>query len=406
MDILTIPGEELNQYNIYSSVFELHQATALRNHTSINCGFISVNLQGNLFAEIKKLFTFRISIKGFINFLKTKKVSFISIQDFNCVEASSFFVWSGKFKTKYQEQTTVGLRAYEAYVKQFGKPDIIHAHSRFLTGGLIAQAIKSKYGTPYVLTEHSTYYARNLLTLEDKKQIQFVINNATKWICVSPQLGNLVTTMVVGLNKTFEYVPNVVDPMFENIMPNKLTSTNEPFVFINIASLDEKKAQSILIEAFAKQFANNKKCILYIAGTGPLETELKNFVVAKGLNNQVFFLGHLNRNQISTYLQNCHAFVLSSTYETFGVVLIEALACGKPVISTACGGPENIVHEQNGYLIPTNNVEELGNAMLAMKNNYHLFNMLQIREDCIAKFGSVSFAKQMQSIYTKTSRTA
>lgn len=405
MHVLIIPGEELNERNTYSSVFELQQANALKANTS-TLGFISINLVGNLFECIKKLFNFRISLQGFIRFLRSKQTVIAKIQHFNCVEAVSYFVWSGKFKTKYQEQTTVGLRAYEAYVKQFGKPDIIHAHSRFLTGGLIAQAIKSKYGTPYVLTEHSTYYARNLLTLEDKKQIQFVINNATQWICVSPQLGNLVTTMVVGLNKTFEYVPNVVDAMFENIIPNKLTSTNEPFVFINIASLDEKKAQSILIEAFAKQFANNKKCILYIAGKGPLETELKNLVVAKGLNNQVFFLGHLNRNEILTYLQNCHAFVLSSTYETFGVVLIEALACGKPVIATACGGPENIVHEQNGYLIPTNNVEELGNAMLAMTNNYHLFNSLQIREDCIAKFGSISFAKQMQSIYTKTSRTA
>lgn len=403
MHVLIIPGEELNPSNIYSSVFELHQATALRNHTSINCGFISINLQGNFFEEIKKLFTFRISIKSFISFLKTKKVSFTSIQEFNCVEASSFFVWSGKLRTKYQEQAKVGLRAYNSYVKKFGKPDLIHAHSRFLTGGVIAQAIKGRYQIPYVLTEHSTYYARGLVTAAELKIVQSVINHAACWICVSPKLGDTVTNMVQGLNKPYKYVPNVIDGLFEDVETVNFKPSPTPFKFINIASLDEKKAHGNLIQAFADRFQQNTNFQLYIAGSGPLENSLKKLAVKLGVEEQVFFLGQLNRDDIKQCLQQSNAFVLSSTYETFGVVLIEALACGKPVIATACGGPENIVTENNGYLVEVNNIAALSYAMQNMVTNYPQFNGQKIRKNCIENFGSKSFATKMQQIYNSIS---
>lgn len=266
MHVLIIPGEELNESNQYSSVFELHQALALQKQ-NIHVGFISIALKGNLYNSIKNIFLFKKNaIANFKNLQKKSTISFQTIEGFNVVEATNSYKLPGFFRMRYYEQVQSGLKAYNKYVKKFGSPNIIHAHSRFLTGGIIAKAIKGKYGIPYVLTEHSTFYARNLLTLEDKKQIQSVINNATQWICVSPQLGNLVTAMVTGLNKTFEYVPNVVDPMFENIIPNKLTLTSEPFAFINIASLDEKKAQSLLIEAFAKQFPNSKKMYFIYSG--------------------------------------------------------------------------------------------------------------------------------------------
>lgn len=78
------------------------------------------------------------------------------------------------------------------------------------------------------------------------------------------------------------------------------------------------------------------------------------------------------------------------------------MACGKPIIATACGGPENIVTVQNGYLIHPNNIDELGTAMQTMITNYHSFNGDHLKEECIAKFGSASFAIQMKRLYLKT----
>ncbi|MEI2707753.1 MAG: glycosyltransferase [Chitinophagaceae bacterium] len=119
---------------------------------------------------------------------------------------------------------------------------------------------------------------------------------------------------------------------------------------MNIASLLMKiKLKLILIQAFAKKFQqNNPSFQLQIAGIWSFGKLFKRISCNElGIQQQVQFLGQLNRTQVkATFTSMPDVFVLPSTYETFGVVLIEALACGKPVIATACGGPENIVTVQ------------------------------------------------------------
>ena len=78
---------------------------------------------------------------------------------------------------------------------------------------------------------------------------------------------------------------------------------------------------------------------------------LEALVQEKALTEQVTFLGSLTREQVRQEVSEADAFVLSSEYETFGVVVIEALALGKPVIATRCGGPESIVVPSVGYLV-------------------------------------------------------
>lgn len=402
MHILIIPGEELNLYNTHSSVFELDQAKALTKHHSFQCGFISIRLRGNLFTQLQIFLKFKLSIKELLKFFKTKKLNIEKIESFNCVEAVSYYVWAGKFKTKYDEQVNVGLRAYNMYVQKFGTPDVIHAHSRFLTGGLIAFEIYKKYKISFLLTEHSSFYARNNLSPLEKQLIQSIINHSSYWICVSKTLGDLVSRTIENLNKNFLCIPNVIDTSFETLNSLRVGNTLGIFKFIHIASLIEIKAQDNLIKAFASKFKGNNNFQLYIAGSGPLEDLLKNLTKELGVEQQVFFLGQLSRIDIKKYLLQSNAFVLSSTYETFGVVLIEALACGLPVVATACGGPENIVDEKNGYLVQPNNINALADAMYKMSEHYQDFDAIEIRKHCLANFGSISFADKMHGLYHST----
>ena len=94
-----------------------------------------------------------------------------------------------------------------------------------------------------------------------------------------------------------------------------------------------------------------------------------------------------------------NAFVLSSEYETFGVVLVEALALGKPVIATKCGGPESIVTPEVGYLISKNSEKEMTDALLKLYQNWNKFNSLQIRQYCLENFSEKAVIGELTKIY-------
>lgn len=290
----------------------------------------------------------------------------------------------------------VALKLFETYVEQFGKPDIIHVHS-MLYAGFAAQLISEKYGIPYVVTEHSTAFARNLIPLDEISSLKQVARNAKVCIAVSNEFSSL-------LNKLFEtqkwtYIPNIVNNEF--ISFEKTLDTEEYFTFITVCFLEKKKRVDLLISSFAKAFKDNKKIRLKIGGDGILMSELKILAKELGVESQVIFLGKLSRQQVKEEMALSNAFVLSSEYETFGVVLVEALALGKPLIATKCGGPESIVAPEVGYLIPKNSEREMTNALLELHQNWNKFDSFQIRQYCLENFSEQAIVSKLTQVYSE-----
>ncbi|MCO8056731.1 MULTISPECIES: glycosyltransferase [Acinetobacter] len=290
----------------------------------------------------------------------------------------------------------VALKLFDTYVKQFGKPDIIHVHS-MLYAGYVAQTIKIKYGIPYVVTEHSTAFARSLIPLDEISSLKQIVSNAKVCIAVSEEFSSL-------LNKLFEtqkwtYIPNIVSDEF--ISFEQILDTKEYFTFINVCFLEKKKRVDLLISSFAKAFKGNKKVRLKIGGDGILMSELKILAKELGVESQIVFLGKLSRQQVKEEMALSNAFVLSSEYETFGVVLVEALALGKPVIATKCGGPESIVIPEVGYLISKNSEKEMIDSLLKLYHNWNKFNSLQIRQYCSENFSEKAVIEKLTKIYTE-----
>lgn len=288
----------------------------------------------------------------------------------------------------------IALKLFDTYVEQFGKPDIIHVHS-MLYAGYVAQIIKTKYGIPYVVTEHSTAFARSLIPLDEISSLKQVVSNAKVCIAVSEEFSSL-------LNKLFEtqkwtYIPNIVSDEF--ISFEQTLDAEEYFTFINVCFLEKKKRVDLLISSFAKAFKDNRKVRLKIGGDGILMSELKILAKELGVESQVVFLGKLSRQQVKEEMALSNAFVLSSEYETFGVVLVEALALGKPVIATKCGGPESIVTPEVGYLISKNSEKEMTDALLKLYQNWNKFNSLQIRQYCLENFTEKAVIGKLTKIY-------
>ncbi|MBF9251764.1 glycosyltransferase family 4 protein [Pontibacter sp. 172403-2] len=136
-----------------------------------------------------------------------------------------------------------------------------------------------------------------------------------------------------------------------------------------------------------------------IGGSGPHSKAYQQLAKTLDIASDVEWLGELTREQAVKEFQHCQAFILPSLYESMGIVYIEALACGKPIIATKCGGPESIVTPFNGLLVEKNNPDALAAAMLNMIKNYKSYDSNIIRQDFLNRFSSKAVLPQLLQCY-------
>ncbi len=284
-------------------------------------------------------------------------------------------------------------KLYKEVVKKEGKVDVIHAQSS-LWGGISAAYVAKKYNIPLVITEHSSvkrgpyvresYYKRIVNSYKSADSIISVGNGLKKEI---EDLTNRKDIKVIG---------NLVDLSLFKI--RNVERESDEFIFFSVAFLEGEKGFDTLIKAFSKKF-KNKKVRLVIGGDGSQRTWLEGIAKSEGVEKQVTFLGALSRDEVARWMNKCDAFVLPSRYETFGVVYIEALASGKPVIGTFNGGAEDIVSKDVGILVEIDNIEDLSYAMEYIIKNIKEYNPDELREYCIEKFSANVIIKKIINIY-------
>jgi len=379
MHVLILPSwYPADEYDI-NGVFFREQAIALKKQ-GLSIGVISISL---------------LSLRKLTNIFGFKNTSVVFSEESGIpTYRKAYRNWLYKIpilgKARY---LSVAKRLFLRYIQEQGTPDIIHVHS-ILDAGIAAKYIKARYGIPYVVTEHSSSFARNLLSQRELKIIQKVAEKSACNIAVSSRFADLLHTKT-GLD--WNVIPNIVhNQFFQNITR---TVDQSIFRFINVCFLNENKKVDLLIKSFSSAFKGNLEIQLYIGGTGDQLGKLKQLATDLGVDRQVTFLGALSRDQVREKVENAQTFVLSSEVETFGVVLIEALALGKPVISTRSGGPEDIVEEYNGLLVPVNNVEALADAMQYMVDNYYKFDQTEIQHRCYKKYSEESVGKALEELY-------
>lgn len=379
MHILIIPSEHfITQTQPLGGIFQYHQAKALSN-VGHQIGVLSVGC-----------ITPRYLIGKYI-YIKEEIIDNINIKrDYKQLYFPHRYM---PFKILKNNYIKMADKLYSEYIKEFGIPDIIHAHN-FLYAGVIAEFLKGKYGVNYIITEHSSSFVRNKLSNEKIESIEDVAKNALKVTAVSFSFKNILREYT---KTEIDLLPNIVDNFF--FQKDLLNKISDDFIFLHIASLDKNKNQELLIRNFEKIAKLNDKIYLNIAGNGYMRKYLENLVKELNIKKQVNFFGQISQERVRDEMMKADCFVLSSNFETFGVVLIEALACGLPLIATKCGGPEDIVNDGNGLLVDVGSQEELEQAMKYMFENAKNYERKRLREDTEERFGKDAFVKNATKYY-------
>jgi glycosyltransferase involved in cell wall biosynthesis len=159
-------------------------------------------------------------------------------------------------------------------------------------------------------------------------------------------------------------------------------------VFGTIARLTEQKGHRYLLEALPEIVRKQPAAFFVFAGDGPLRESLESRVSSLGIQKHVRFLGF--RSDIPELMASFDAFVLPSLYEGLPNAVLEAMACGKPVIATAVDGtPEAVVHGATGWLVPPRDPPALAEAVLRFCSDPRLMRTLgrHARERALKRFG-------------------
>lgn len=271
--------------------------------------------------------------------------------------------------------------------------ELVHIHSAIDAG--IAYSMSNVFA-PYVITEHSSKYQRNILNKTQKKYLKDVFLGAKKVIAVGNGLRDALNPYIG--KESVDVIPNLVSLTKET---TEIDKSKKKFRFFSLGILTKTKGMDLLIEAFSRNKDKLIDCELYIGGDGEEFSNLVMQIDSLGLNDQITLLGKLNREEVAYHMNNCDSFVLASRFETFGIVFLEAMIYGKPVIGAKTGGPDTFINEDNGLLVKVEDIDELGNALVLMNKNSSQYNSDLISKYCYDEFSENVICNKIIRLYNE-----
>jgi len=277
--------------------------------------------------------------------------------------------------------------------KKFGKIDLIHSHVSF-PAGYIASRLSIEFNIPYVITEHMGPFPFSSLLRNGRpiNEIEEAFKNANVSIAVSSFLADKITNY--GFNRPL-VIPNMVDEKLFHLSKRLSNKT----IFFTLSSITSGKGIDDLLEAIYLWNPSPQLFEFRIAGNGNQLSFLKNKAASLGLNDRVIWMGEIPRSNIPDLFMDCSIFVLPSKFETFGIVYAEAIACGKPIIATGCGGPESIVNSDNGLLVDVGDIPGLASAMKHISENLNVYDSDKIRKDFEKRFSRKVVTQKLTDLY-------
>ncbi len=286
-------------------------------------------------------------------------------------------------------------RGWARVIAERGLPELLHAYI-LVRPVLFAWWIARRHHLPYLISEQSseyldgTYRAKGSLF---KALNRFLFRRAARITAVSKWLGDGLVEH--GLCARYDVVPNVV-PGLDRPLP----SAGEPGQFMMVADLvDKTKNVSGVLRALSNARKNDPRIQLTVIGDGPDRAMLEELAGSLGLQQHVSFLGRMPNTAVLDHMANTFAVIINSNVETFSVVTGEALAQGKPVIATRCGGPQAFITRDNGMLIDPRDDAALCMAMLQLTASAANFPPDRIRATVGSRFSNKAVGEGFHTIY-------
>jgi len=295
---------------------------------------------------------------------------------------------------------------------------LIHAH--FAPDAVLALPLARKLGIPLISTCHgSDILVSDSFQLKSGRLTNWrylasrnkLMHEASLFIAVSDFLRKSMIQQGYPAKKIIKHYVGVDTSRLTPCKGISPAIGGNNFI-LSIARHTEVKGIDVLLKAFARVIHAHPEFRLVQIGSGTLTQELKELAIQLGIEKKVDFLGARMPAEVLSYLQACKALVLSSRQalsgaeEAFGLVLTEASACGVPCIGTRAGGiPEAVLHGETGFIVESENVDELAEKISVLLNDRELASAMgsRGREMVCDLFNIQAQTKKLEQMYQQLS---
>jgi L-malate glycosyltransferase len=284
--------------------------------------------------------------------------------------------------------------------------DILHTHYAlpFAVCGFLAKSMLQNHRVKLVTTLHGTDVT---VLAQDKSLYRVIKLGIEQSDAVTAVSHSLVqqTKELFKVQRDIECVHNFIDgDLFHPETAPKLRScfaARGERVLLHISNFRKVKRLPDLIAVF-KRVVETMPAQLLLVGEGPELNTVRELVSHYGLNDRVHFLG--KQDDVAPLLASADLFLLPSEKESFGLVALEAMACGVPVIGSNAGGiPEVVVHGQTGYIASVGDVETMAQYAIQLLTDSSLYNQVsqQARKRAIGTFSLAEKVEEYERIYER-----
>ena len=309
-----------------------------------------------------------------------------------------------KFSELNKEEIKLYIESFNKVIKEAidtFKPDIIHIGHIWILPYLV-----SKYNIPFVITAHGT----DLIGYQEipyfRKYCDIAVNKTNNIICVSKENEILLNTIFPNQKNKITFIPNGynIDWFYpKNINKNKFLkqfNINNHYdkIVCFVGKFTKIKGIDILLKA-AKIY-EKENILTILAGDGELMEEMKQLSNSLQLKN-IFFIKNQPHQILNELYNIADVSIVCSRSEAFGLVAIEALACGTPVIASNIGGLTDIVNEKVGFLFESENEIDLANKINLILNKKVIFDKTIISKYAKENFSQDQYIEQLINIYNK-----
>jgi len=280
------------------------------------------------------------------------------------------------------------------------RPELIHAHLAY-PDGLAAAHLARALGVPLVISVHG-HDVREIPAANPRwgALVAAALRQADRVVHSSTDVRQRLLALGCAAGQ-LEYVPQGVDCQLFRPGPVRGGAPG-PWRLLYVGRLDQRKGIGVLLESLALLRRRRTDVVLTLIGGSPVSGTAAAFreqAVRAGVQECVEFVDALPWEQIAPRMAAADVIVLPSFYDSFGIVLIEAMACGRPVVATRCGGPADIVTDQTGLLVRPGDAADLARGLDQVLTDYGRYDPAAIRRHVEARYDYRQIALRLIGMY-------